>query len=89
MAGVIQRARDEGVRQGRVEGVRQGRVEGEQRGLVEGERTVLERQLRRRFGLLPTQVDERLRGASTAELETWAENVLDAETLDEVFEPRV
>ena len=81
MAGVIQRARDEGVRQ--------GRVEGEQQGLVEGERTVLERLLRRRFGLLPTQVDERLREASTAELETWAENILDAETLDEVFEPRV
>ena len=81
MAGVIQRARDEGMRQ--------GRVEGEQQGLVEGERTVLERLLRRRFGLLPTQVDERLRGASTADLEAWAENVLDAETLDEVFEPRV
>ncbi len=89
MAGVIQRARDEGMRQGRVEGVRQGRVEGEQQGLVQGERTVLERQLRRRFGLLPTHVAERLRHASTAELETWAENVLDAETLDQVFEPRV
>ncbi len=88
MAGVIQRARDEGVRQGRVEGVRQGRVEGEQQGLVQGERTVLERLLQRRFGILPTQVAERLRHASTTELETWAENVLDAETLDQVFERR-
>ncbi len=93
MAGVIQRARDEGVRQGRVEGVRQGRVEGVRQGRVEGVRQGLvqglERLLQRRFGILPTQVAERLRHASTTELETWAENVLDAETLDQVFEPRV
>ena len=89
MAGVIQRARDEGMRQGRIEGRVEGRVEGEQQGRVEGERTVLERLLQRRFGILSSGIAERLRQASTIELETWAENVLDAETLDEVFEPRV
>ena len=80
MAGVIQRARDEGMQQGRVEGMQQGRVE--------GERAVLERQLRRRFGLLPPATASRLDRASTADLETWAENVLDAETLDDVFGQR-
>ena len=74
MAGVIERARDEGMQQG----MRQGRVE--------GERTVLERLLRRRFGLLSPAVAERLSQASASELETWAENVLDAETLGDVFE---
>ena len=78
MAGVIERARDEGMRQGMQQGMRQGRVE--------GERTVLERLLRRRFGLLSPAVAERLSQASASELETWAENVLDAETLDDVFE---
>ena len=73
MAGVIERARDEGMQQG----MRQGRVE--------GERAVLERLLRRRFGLLSTAVAERLSQASASDLETWAENVLDAETLDDVF----
>ena len=73
MAGVIQRARDEGMQQGR----------------VEGERVVLERLLRRRFGLLPPEVTERLRRASAADLETWAENVLDAETLEDVFDPNL
>jgi len=68
MAGLNQRARDEG---------RQ-----------EGERTVLARQLRRRFSTLPPTVRERLAGASEAELEAWADNVLDASSLDEVFEPR-
>ena len=70
MAGVIERARDEGMQQGR----------------VEGERTVLERLLRRRFGLLSPAVAKRLSRASASELETWAENVLDAETLGDVFE---
>jgi hypothetical protein len=77
MAGVIERARDEGWREGMERGVRQGRSE--------GERTVLERQLRRRFGPLPRGAAERLRRASADDLETWADNVLDAGTLDEVF----
>ena len=78
MAGVIARARDEGMQQGMQQGMRQGRVE--------GERAVLERQLRRRFGFLSPEVVERLDQASAADLETWAENVLDAQTLDDVFE---
>ncbi len=66
MAGVIQRARDEG--------------------RVEGERALLETLLRRRFGLLSPEVAERLGRASAADLETWAENVLEAPTLDDVFD---
>ena len=55
-------------------------------GRAEGERTLLERQLRRRFGELPPVVGERLGGASAADLEAWANNVLDANTLEEVFD---
>ena len=83
MAGVIQRARDEGMRQGRDEGVRQGLDEGIRQGRAE----VLARLLRRRFGLLPPDIVARLHQASAAELDTWAENVLDAKTLDEVLDP--
>ena len=82
MAGVIQRARDAGIQ----EGMQQGMQRGMQRGRVEGERAVLERLLRRRFGPLPTEIDRRLQQASAADLETWAENVLDAETLGDVFD---
>ena len=57
-----------------------------QQGRVEGERVVLQRLLRRRFGVLTPEMADRLGRASTAELETWAENVLDAETLDDVFD---
>ena len=91
MAGVIQRARDEGRRegmhQGMERGVRQGRAEGRNEGRVEGERAVLERQLRHRFGRLSPGAAERLRRASVGDIETWADNVLDADTLDEVFRP--
>ena len=79
MAGVIARARDEGMQQGMRQGMQQG--------LIEGERTVLERLLRRRFGLLSPEIAERLSQASAADLETWAENVLDAQALDDVFDP--
>ena len=71
MRGVVQRARDEGIEQGR----------------VEGERTVLERQLRRRFGPLSPAAADRLHEASATDLEAWAENLLDARTLDDVFAP--
>ena len=77
MAGAFQRARDEARQQGMQQGMRQGRVE--------GERAVLERQLRRRFGLLSSDVTEKLVRATAADIEIWAENVLDAETLDDVF----
>ncbi len=70
MAGRVQRAREEGL----------------QVGLQEGTRIVLEGLLQHRFGLLSPGVAERLRRASNSDLETWAVKVLDANTLDDVFE---
>lgn len=70
MAGIVQRARNEGMQQGR----------------IEGERMVLERQLRRRFGIVSPDIAEKLSEASATELETWAENILDANTPDDVFD---
>ena len=99
MAGAFQRARDEarqegmqqGVQEGMQQGIQQGMQAGVQQGVrqgrVEGERAVLERQLRRRFGAVPSDLAERLRQASTDDLETWAETLLDASTLDDVFAP--
>ncbi|MDE0064695.1 MAG: DUF4351 domain-containing protein [Gammaproteobacteria bacterium] len=96
MAGIISRAREEGVQQGIEQGITQGIEQGMTQGIeqgmrqgrVEGERALLERQLRRRFGLLSPEVAEKLGGAAAADLETWAENVLDASTIDDVFASR-
>ena len=57
-----------------------------QEGRQEGERTVLERQLQRRFGVLTPEITEKLSEASSTELENWAEKVLDAKTLEDVFD---
>ena len=86
IVGLNQRAREEGIEQGIERGRRQGRVEGVRQGRAEGERAVLARQLFRRFGELPPEIGEQLGGASEADLEAWADNVLDAATLDDVFE---
>ena len=63
----------------------QGREQGERKGRHLGEVNLLRRQLERRFGSLPSWVVERLEQASEAELEHWADRVLDCATLDGVF----
>jgi hypothetical protein len=59
---------------------------GIEKGIHQGETLVLRRQLTRRFGPLPAWVEQRLEEASAAQLEAWAERVLDAAQLEEVFE---
>ncbi|MFT3758660.1 DUF4351 domain-containing protein [Thauera sp.] len=54
-------------------------------GVQQGELAVLIRQLTCRFGPLDPVTDERLRKAKSVELEQWAENILDARTLEDVF----
>jgi len=53
----------------------------------EGEAALLLRQLTRRFGPLGAPVTEKIRRASPAELEQWADNILEARSLDAVFQP--
>ncbi len=52
---------------------------------LEGKASLLKRLLRRRFTDLPTWIDERLEKANQYELESWADRVLDAERLEDVF----
>jgi hypothetical protein len=59
---------------------------GIEKGIQQGEALMLRRLLTRRFGPLPVWVEQRLEEASSAQLEAWAERVLDAARLEEVFE---
>ena len=63
----------------------EGMQQGIQQGMQQGEQNVLQRQLVRRFGPLDSQARQRLQHATAQELECWADNILDARTLDEVF----
>jgi len=78
----LRRMRDIGRREGRAEGRTEGRAEGR----LEGEAQLLERQLRQRFGELPSWALSRLRQARPEQLEAWSLRVLDAPRLERVFE---
>lgn len=69
------------IEQGRME----GRTEGLQQGLHRGRAELLTRQLRRRFGDLPASILARIDGGTESELDLWAERVLSAASLEDVF----
>jgi len=61
------------------------KAEAEAEAEARGEVNILRRQLRTTFGELPPSVDERLQSAKSAQLAHWADQVLFAETLEQVF----
>mgnify|MGYP005861388305 CR=1 FL=1 len=82
MASLSERLKAEGMSRGMQEGMEKGM----EKGMQTGERAVLIRLLNRRFGALCTETLTRLNEASQQQLETWADRILDARTLDEVFQ---
>jgi Putative transposase, YhgA-like len=69
------------IAQGRKEGLKEGLKEGRQRALAE----LLLRHLNLKFGPVDDKVRVRIEAASPGRLMTWAERVLTAETLPDVF----
>jgi len=67
------------------EGRMEGRVEGKQEGLVDGEAAVLLRLLERKFRPLPEPARQRVASADAETLLIWAERILDAKSLDDVW----
>ena len=74
-----------GIEQGLEQGLQQGLARGRMEGRAEGIAVLLSRQLNRRFGPLSAATTDRLAKAAPDQLERWAERVLDAATLDDVF----
>ncbi|MFA5632440.1 MAG: Rpn family recombination-promoting nuclease/putative transposase [Porticoccaceae bacterium] len=64
---------------------RKGRAEGRAEGKQEGRTAVLARQLTLKFGTLPEPTRRRLSEASSDELDLWAERILFAENIGDVF----
>ncbi len=69
------------------EAYEQGKIEGLLAGRSEGRNDLLLRQLRKRFAqdIRDIRVQERLRQATPEEVDIWAERILDAKTLQDVF----
>lgn len=64
---------------------RKAMEKGVEQGFEQGSLNILLKQLSHRFGELPPSVLEKLHTANPGQLEHWAENILDAETLEDVF----
>lgn len=64
-----------------------GLEKGMQQGLQAGEALALQKLLTRRFGVIPAQTLSKITTASTAQIDAWLDRVLDAPSLDLVFEP--
>jgi predicted transposase YdaD len=65
------------------EWVERGKEEGLKLGKVEGRREIVERQLRKRFGLVPTEMSQRVEKLSSAQVDELSEALLDFATLDD------
>ncbi len=64
----------------------QGLEEGRQEGLIAGEASLFKHLLVKRFGALPNWVHYHLQHASCEELEKWADHLLEARSLEAVFD---
>lgn len=67
------------------QGLKEGREQGLKQGLQEGEAALLIRLLQRRFFPLPSNYLLRIQQADIDTLFVWGERMLEANTLEEVF----
>ncbi len=73
------------IREAQAKGIAEGTAKGKAAGIVEGERSLLLRQMRKRFGTIPHSVDEQLAAKTPEELESVGLRLLDAQSLAELL----
>ena len=76
----------EGLAKGRKEGILKGRKEGVREGRAQERSHLLRRLLEKRFGPIPGDVEQRIDHATTDELLLWADRLLDANRLCDIFD---
>jgi predicted transposase YdaD len=76
---------EEWMKRGKAEGMAEGRAEGMAEGRAEGKASLLLHMLERRFDRLPEWVDQQVRQAGDAQLDAWADALLEARSLEDVF----
>ena len=68
------------------QGKKEGEKEGKKEGKLEGQGVMLKRQLHKRFGnIMDIRIQERLRNATPEQFELWADRILDAKSIEEIF----
>jgi hypothetical protein len=81
----LEKGLEQGLEQGWERGLVQGREEGLEQGLEQGEKIVLLHLLERKFGTIPEHYRTQLEQANTKLLLAWAENLIVANSFEEVF----
>ncbi len=71
--------------QGLRKGIRLGKAEAKAKGKAEAKAELLLRELEFRFGGVPTSVRQRIHAGGEADFDRWAERILTAASLDELF----
>ena len=67
-------------RKGRVKGRAEGKVEGK----VEGQANILVRQLKKKFGNIPVEVEDRVRNLSVEKQQELAEAIFDLKSIEDI-----
>ena len=82
---LIEQGRQQGRQQGHQQGIEQGRQQGIEQGHQQGRCDMVQRLLSAKFGHLPVSAVERIKAARAAELDVWADRLLTATALKDVF----
>ena len=69
----------------RKEGEKEGWKAGKKKGQKKGESTILIKQLTHKFGTIDARTRRRIADASSKQLLNWAERILTADKIEEVF----
>ena len=78
-------ARKEGLEEGLEQGLEQGLEKGLERGLTEGQASMLIEQLTYKFGSVTDNIFDLIKSASLEQIRVWSLNLLNAQTIDDVF----
>ncbi|MDD4754244.1 MAG: DUF4351 domain-containing protein, partial [Desulfitobacteriaceae bacterium] len=80
----IAEGKAEGIAEGKAEGIAEGKAEGKAEGIAEGQASLLLRQLKKKFGYLPVEMENRVMSMPEEKLQELAEAIFDLETIDDV-----
>ncbi len=82
---LLEKGLQEGIKEGIKKGIKKGMEKGIEKGVEQGEAEVLLRLLERKFYEIPPEYRQRIDDADSSQLLAWAERILTAESIDDVF----
>jgi hypothetical protein len=82
---IYQRKFEEGIERGVEKGIEAGIEQGIEQGQLSADRKTLQRLVSKRFGEVAAYFQNRIDSAEPEQLERWLDNVLDAQSIEQVF----